>query len=304
MTLKLHQLSHFLALAEHGNFHRAANASNITQQALSASIGKLEESLNAVLFERGPNGVILTPSGERLVHRAKLICSEAHRAELEIQEIENARTGTVRIGVGAFFAERLVPVFLANYLRDHPDLNITLVEGPSTALFAALSHGELDFSLSTPPPSVELPPDLEHELLFTMPTAVHMHVHHPLAHTDPLLLADLVETSWVTAPTFANTLTVAFLGAGLQMPRRVMWTDTFPAIRFLVAERQYVMLGADPPVELSLFTPGTVVTRQVTELQDSMQAVLVWRKSSPLLPAANRLMLHVRNIYRSLVAPS
>jgi DNA-binding transcriptional LysR family regulator len=298
--MTLQQLRHFLAVVEHGSFHRAADALHISQQALSASIGKLEQSLGTALFDRGPNGVVTAPSGARLIQRAKLICSEALRAEQEIRESEDANVGTVRIGVGAFFAERLVPVFLASYLKHHPNLNMSILGAASRELFVALTHGEIDFSLSTPSPGLEIPYELEHEVLFTIPAAVHMRSGHPLAPARRLDLAQLAECSWVVAPAHMDGLAAAFSSVSLPPPRRLIKTDSLAVLRYFVTESDSVMLGLDPPPELSLFLPGTVVAHKVPDLGVSMQAVLVWRRSSTLLPSAGRLMEHIRDAYRAL----
>jgi LysR family pca operon transcriptional activator len=298
--MKLQQLRHLLAVAEHASFHRAAEVLHISQQALSASIGKLEESVGAALFDRGPSGVTLTPSGARLVPRAKLICSEALRAEQEIREIEDAHVGTVRIGIGAFFADRLVPVFLANYLKEYPNLSMTILDAPSTDLFAALIQGEIDFSISTPSPGLEIPYELEHEVLFTMPTAVYMRVGHPLANARLLDPEHLADYSWVVAPAHAENLSAAFSKMGLPPPHRLIKTDSLPVLRYFVTESDCLMLGVDPPLGLSLFSVGTVVTHRVPELSGEMRGVLVWRRGSSLLPSAERLLKHVREAYRAL----
>lgn len=49
----LRQLRHFVALAEHGHFARAAEAVNLSQPALSRSIQALENGLGCRLLDRG-----------------------------------------------------------------------------------------------------------------------------------------------------------------------------------------------------------------------------------------------------------
>ena len=52
MNVELRRLRHLIALAEHGNFGRAAAACYITQPALSRSIQALEAQVGATLFDR------------------------------------------------------------------------------------------------------------------------------------------------------------------------------------------------------------------------------------------------------------
>ncbi|MBF2952940.1 LysR family transcriptional regulator, partial [Pseudomonas aeruginosa] len=55
----LRQFRHFVALAEHGHYARAAEAVNLSQPALSRSIQALEGQLGCTLVERGSRGVAL-----------------------------------------------------------------------------------------------------------------------------------------------------------------------------------------------------------------------------------------------------
>lgn len=63
--LDLEWLEDFLALAETGNFSRAAKARFIAQPALSRHIRSLEEWVGVDLFDRSAHPVTLTPAGQR-----------------------------------------------------------------------------------------------------------------------------------------------------------------------------------------------------------------------------------------------
>lgn len=63
--LDLDWLEDFLALADSGNFSRAAQARNIAQPAFSRHIKSLEEWVGVDLFDRGSHPVTLTEAGKR-----------------------------------------------------------------------------------------------------------------------------------------------------------------------------------------------------------------------------------------------
>ena len=69
--LTLRQLRYFDALARHSHFGRAAAACAISQPALSMQIKELEETLGAVLMERGVRQVRLTKFGEEAALRVR-----------------------------------------------------------------------------------------------------------------------------------------------------------------------------------------------------------------------------------------
>src|SRR3546814_12477334 len=73
----LRQLRHLVALARHEHFGRAAQACNVTQSTLSASIKELEALLQATLVDRTRRRVVVTPLGQSLVERAEEVLREA-----------------------------------------------------------------------------------------------------------------------------------------------------------------------------------------------------------------------------------
>jgi len=68
--MTLTELSYIVALAQEQHFGRAAERCNVSQPTLSIAIKKLEEELDVTLFERGRNGIQITPLGERIVAMA------------------------------------------------------------------------------------------------------------------------------------------------------------------------------------------------------------------------------------------
>ena len=84
--MNLRQLSQFVALAETGNFHRAAERLHMAQPPLSVSIRKLEEELGSPLFERTTTGVVLTPAGEAMLGDARRALFHAQQCRQAVQD--------------------------------------------------------------------------------------------------------------------------------------------------------------------------------------------------------------------------
>src|SRR5271166_4205530 len=63
MTMELRYLRYFLAVAETGNFTRAAAQCFVAQSALSEQIARLEAEVGALLFARTSRAVRLTAAG-------------------------------------------------------------------------------------------------------------------------------------------------------------------------------------------------------------------------------------------------
>ena len=115
--MDLHRLHHFLAVVEHGSIGRAAATLNLSQPALSNSIRRLEDNLEARLFDRGPHGVTPTVFGESLAERVRLIFHEVRNAEQELAALRGLHTGHVTIGAGPSIIAEILPAAIMNLQR-------------------------------------------------------------------------------------------------------------------------------------------------------------------------------------------
>src|SRR5690349_19087705 len=67
LTMEMHQVRYFLAVARTLNFTRAAEQCNVSQPALTRAIRQLEEELAGTLLRREGKHSHLTDLGERMV---------------------------------------------------------------------------------------------------------------------------------------------------------------------------------------------------------------------------------------------
>ncbi|MCT4682814.1 MAG: LysR substrate-binding domain-containing protein [Roseicyclus sp.] len=162
VTLK--QLRYVEALARHGHFGRAAEASSITQPALSMQIRELEESLGQRLFERGARQVRLTAFGEEIAARARDIL----RAVDELEDLARARRdgpgGRLRLGIIPTIAPYLLPRMIRDLAARYPGVDLQVRETQTERLIAELMDGRLDTAVVALPVSE---PTLEEVALFS-----------------------------------------------------------------------------------------------------------------------------------------
>lgn len=171
-----YQLRYFLAVADHGNFTRAAHACNVSQPTLSVGIGKLEAALGTRLFQRNSRRVRLTPAGASfLVH--------ARRIESEFNEAQRALSGAaaepvVRVGVLRSLPGAMLAQVAARMQRNDPDALVEFVEGSERELHAHLSRGRVDCALTL----VDRGGDrFREEVLYEEGYALALSASHPLA---------------------------------------------------------------------------------------------------------------------------
>ena len=146
-SLTLRQLRYFEALARHQHFGRAAEASSISQPAMSMQIKELEEALGTPLFERGGRQVRLTEFGAGLRGRI----GDILRSVDELGELARAQgetlTGRLRVGVIPTIAPYFLPAVLECVARQFPDLDLMVRETLTPTLLEELQEGRLDAAI-------------------------------------------------------------------------------------------------------------------------------------------------------------
>ena len=152
--LDLAQLARFLAIADHGSFRAAADSLRLTQPTLSWSIRQLETAVGASLFERGARGAKLSPAGEILLPRARLIVSEGERARSDLEVFKQKGDAFIAIGVAPVFINTIFPIAAAATLAQVPGLTLRVTEAYSAELVAALQSGKVDIAFGGKPPNV------------------------------------------------------------------------------------------------------------------------------------------------------
>src|SRR5512139_945693 len=124
----LRQLRYLVALAEHKHFGRAAEACFATQSTLSAGLQELENLLDVKLVERSKRRVMLTPLGEAIVTRARVVLREAEDIADLASASKDPLSGALRLGVIPTIGPYLLPRVLPPLRQTYPNLRLYLRE--------------------------------------------------------------------------------------------------------------------------------------------------------------------------------
>jgi len=135
-------LRSFVAVAECGGFHRAAEQLNLTQSTVSQQIKRLELEIKRSLFRRTTRSVVLTDDGEMLLGDARCLLQleEAARQRLAAPRL----SGTVRLGVVEEVAGGSLPSALGRFASLHPGVKLEVQIAVSAELLEELDAGRLD----------------------------------------------------------------------------------------------------------------------------------------------------------------
>ena len=292
--MEFRQLKHFLAVLETGNFARAAERSGVTQQALSASIGRLEAALDTRLFDRGRSGATPTPGALSLEPHVRLAFSELSRGQRSIVETADGHVGKVRFGVGQVFSGRIVPEAIARTNATHPGIRIEMIEDYAARLVEKVAAGEIDFFLGAPTRTLASNQVVIIENLFELTDRIVCRPEHPLTSRDSISVADLRAYPWIfpSQPSDEERmLNKACAAHGLPTAERVLYSDTIAAAVSLLMVEDYLIVG-QPELFTPVFERELLTTLDVDIQLPSRSACLGYRRDAVLTPST-RLFIDV-----------
>lgn len=149
--MTLTQLEYIVAVDTHRHFAQAADACFVTQPTLSMQIQKLEEELDAKLFDRTKQPVIPTETGALIIAQARVALREASRIRELVAHQKGTLTGELRIGIIPTLAPYLLPQLFSQMREKYPQLNLIIKETITEEVVSELKHNRLDCGLVVTP---------------------------------------------------------------------------------------------------------------------------------------------------------
>ncbi|MFF5988318.1 LysR family transcriptional regulator [Prauserella flavalba] len=195
-SFTLRQLTAFVAVAETGTISAAAERMLVSQSAVSLAINDLEKALGAQLcVRRRAHGVQLTPTGEAMLVRARLLLQQAAEMQAESANSSGELTGPLSLGCYPTVGPTILPPLLARFTERHPGVTIRFREAMADELAHKLDSGELDAAIVY---DLELPSSWQSTTLLTRHPALVVARDHPLADSPgPVTLKDLANEPMV-----------------------------------------------------------------------------------------------------------
>jgi LysR family transcriptional regulator, hydrogen peroxide-inducible genes activator len=192
--MEFHQLRYVCAIADTGNFSRAAERCQIAQPSLSQQVLKLEEDLGAKLFDRLGRSVRLTEAGRVFITHARAILEQMEVARLNVADKNADLRGSIAVGVIPTVAPYLIPSYRAAFTKNYPDAKLRIVEETTSVLVESLRDLSIDVAILALPLRHK---DLELFPIRTEPLFAVMRKDHPRGSAESLVLKDLRGESFV-----------------------------------------------------------------------------------------------------------
>lgn len=182
-----------------GSYSAAARALGYTQPAVTQQMKALARAVGTPLFTRVGRNMRLTEAGESLARHAESILGSLSAAEAQMKAYTRLRTGRVRVCGFPSANATLVPEALSGLAKEHPGIQVELLEGEPPASLRRLQSGECDITLAFTYPGLheEIPEGVTEVRLLEDQLTVLLPTGHPLARRRAVHLADLAEERWI-----------------------------------------------------------------------------------------------------------
>ncbi len=181
--MTLTELRYIVVLAQEQHFGRAAERCHVSQPTLSIAVKKLEDELDAILFERSKTRVSPTPLGELIVQQAQRVLEQAAAIKDLASSGKDQLTSPLHVGAIFTIGPYLFPHFIPKLQMLAPHMPLYVEESYTATLRRRIRQGDLDAVV------IALPftePDVVTQPLYEESFVVLLAGNHPLAQFSRL----------------------------------------------------------------------------------------------------------------------
>ena len=263
MHFDLTDLRLYLHILDTGNITAGAARSHLSLAAASARIRAMEASLGTEFLQRGRRGVAPTAAGKALAQHARILLQQAERMQQDLADYARGVKGQVRLLCNTTAMTEYLPEVLADFLCNHPNLDIDLQELPSARITHALRQGAADLGIvsdAVDTTDLQTRPFRDDPLVLILPTG------HPLAERSSLTFGETLGHDFVALgadSALAIHLEEQALHIGQRMSIRIR-ADGFDGVTRMVARG--AGLAIVPKVAIERWAPVSgVISRPLDE---------------------------------------
>lgn len=138
------RLKVFQSVAKNLSFTKASQELFVSQPAITKHIQELEAAYQTRLFDRQGSRISLTEAGKLLLEHCERILEDYKRLEYEMHLLHNEYTGGLKLGASTTVAQYVLPPLLASFIGKFPHVNLSLLNGNSREIEAALQEHRID----------------------------------------------------------------------------------------------------------------------------------------------------------------
>ena len=149
--MTLQQLRYIIAIDDFRHFGKAAESCGLTQSTLSLMVKKLEEELDARIFDRDAHPVAPTEIGRKIIDQAKVVLYKVEQiAEMTRTEKEQL-SGPLRIALISTVSPVLTPGIFKYIGANCPSISLHVEEMLTSTIKEKLRKAEVDMGILAGP---------------------------------------------------------------------------------------------------------------------------------------------------------
>ncbi|MFE9885130.1 LysR family transcriptional regulator [Streptomyces scopuliridis] len=180
-----------------GTVRAVAQAANLSPSSVSQQLAVLEAETGTQLLERTGRRVRLTSAGLILARRTRAILDHMDSVETELRGFGDEPAGLVRLGAFQSAIHSTAVPAVTRLVREHPHLEIELLELEPHESVPALRVGDADIVITTTDfDELPLGPDLDLVPLAKDPILLVVPPEHPAAGRGAAELAAYADEPW------------------------------------------------------------------------------------------------------------
>ena len=186
--IEFRHLRYFVAVAEAGNFNRAADRLGVSQPNISMQIRDLESTLRVELVQRRGRRILVTLTGQILLAYARSMLEQLESFYRELEVEPGEMRGVLHLGVVPILNLAVIPQLLEAFAANHPRIDLKVEEISSTEIETALEEGRINVGLGF---LTRHSPNLRYERLCIDRFAVIVDRNHPWAKRRAVAISKL-----------------------------------------------------------------------------------------------------------------
>ncbi len=282
----LRQLRGLIAIAENGTISGAARQLNLTPPAVSLQLRELEKAAGIPLFERVDQRFELTHAGHEVLGIAMRMERLLRECDQTLDALRGVDRGYISIGVVST-AKYFVPMVLAAFKQQHPEVKIQLQVGNRESIVSSLENLELDFVISGRPPTTF---EVESQCIGPHPQVIIAAPNHALSHQKKVKLEDLSSEAFLLREPGSGTRQMAdqlLTSAGMD-PQSALEFGSNETIKQAVMAGLGIALISSHTVAAEL-KDNRLATLNIDGLPDDRFWFIVRNEKKRLLPSSQAL---------------
>ena len=240
-TADLRALKYLIAVAEHGNFTRAAEALHVSQPALSQQILQMEDRLDAILLDRSGRTISVTDAGQAYIAHARRALVELESGRRAIHDVRDLSRGKVRLAMTPTFTPYLLGPLVAAFRTRCPAITVNVLEKSMDTIATAIEADEIDLGIAF---ELARSANIESVPLFTEQLSVVVAVNHPWASGTTVEVRSLIdgELALLTTDFITRNYIDHYLQASQVMPKVAVEVNTIGALIEVVRHSNLVTI--------------------------------------------------------------